>query len=202
MEASALDSDESIALAEGVNVDIDDAVEAEVASDEETAISDAVEAEVALEAEADTPDDAADAAIIEDAALESAEDLIPLAEDDDVDVHNLVEVEEEGNIAFGGATIAATAVGLTAAGTVVIGARAAAEDDVDAEVPEVAREVEDNIVEASIDSAEYSMTLVEDDNVDDVIETEVALKAEAAAPEDVEEADITTGTYQQRIHQP
>ena len=189
MEASALDSDESIALAEGVNMDIDDAVEAEVASDEETAISDdAVEAEVALEAEAeaDTPDDAADAAIIEDAALESAEDLIPLAEDDDVDVHNLVEVEEEGNIAFGGATIAATAVGLTAAGTVVIGARAAAEDDVDAEVPEVAREVEDNIVEASIDSAEYSMPLVEDDNVDDVIETEVALKAEAAAAEDVE----------------
>jgi len=193
VEASALDSDESIALAEGVNMDIDDAVEAEVASDEETAISDdAVEAEVALEAEAeaDTPDDAADAAIIEDAALESAEDLIPLAEDDDVDVHNLVEVEEEGNIAFGGATIAATAVGLTAAGTVVIGARAAAEDaaedDVDAEVPEVAREVEDNIVEASIDSAEYSMPLVEDDNVDDVIETEVALKAEAAAAEDVE----------------
>ena len=48
VEASALDSDESIALAEGVNVDIDDAVEAEVA----------------LEAEADTPDDAADECII------------------------------------------------------------------------------------------------------------------------------------------
>ena len=82
-------------------MDIDDAVEAEVASDEETAISDdAVEAEVALEAEANTPDDAADECIIEestieDSALESTGDLIPLAEDDNLDIGDADVIDAE-----------------------------------------------------------------------------------------------------------
>jgi len=193
IEDSALESaGDLIPLAEDDNLDIGDA--------------DVIDAEVAPEAEADTPDDVADEGIIEDAALESgdgsiedivlesAEDLIPLAEDDDVDIHNLVEAEEEGNIAFGAATIAATAVGLTAAGAVVIGARASAEDDVEAEAeadtPDDAADVA--IVEASVlDFAGDSILVGEDDNdADVVIDTEVLPEAKFDTPDDAAEAII------------
>ena len=165
-----------------------------LAGDDTVDVKDLLEAEVAPEADATTADDAADVAIIRVAALGSAEDLIPPGEDDDVDIHNLVEAEEEGNIAFG----AATAVGLTAAGAVDIGARTAGEDDVEADVSKVAREIEDNIVEASVvHSAENSIPLVEDDNVDDVIAREVEPKAEADFREDVQEEAIVQALAQE-----
>jgi len=81
---------------------------------EDDNVDDAVEAEVSPETEADSPHDAADVAIIEDSALESVEDLIAVAEDDTIDVHDLVEAVEEDNIPF-------ASNHLTATGAVIIG---------------------------------------------------------------------------------
>ena len=87
-----------------------DLAEAEVAPEEEVAapedveeddiVQAVVEAEVALEAEANTPDDAADECIIEestieDSALESTGDLIPLAEDDNLDIGDADVIDAE-----------------------------------------------------------------------------------------------------------
>ena len=81
---------------------------------EDDNVDDAVEAEVSPETEADSPYDAVDVAIIEDSALESVEDLIAVAEDDTIDIHDLVEAVEEDNIPF-------ASNHLTATGPVIIG---------------------------------------------------------------------------------